>query len=105
MLIKQKVCSYYLGREVVFQKLILAVSEVSGLVVILFSVQNIKRWVHCCCSDVPRQVSVLSCWDVFVCRTCLGHNCSVEERLEFKKDEDVLEEVEKFCYLGDMINC
>ena len=27
------------------------------------------------------------------------------EKLEFKTGEDVLEEVEKFCYLGDMIIC
>ena len=39
--------------------------------------------------DVSRQMSLLSCRDVFVCRTCLGHNCSVEEMLEFKRDEDV----------------
>ena len=32
-------------------------------------------------------------------------NCSVVEKLEFKTGEDVLEEVEKFCYLGDMISC
>ena len=38
---KQKVCSYYLGREVVFQNWILLVSVVSGLVVIRFSVQNV----------------------------------------------------------------
>ena len=25
--------------------------------------------------------------------------------LEFKKGEDLLEEVRKFCYLGDMISC
>ena len=50
-------------------------------------------------------MSLLSCRDVFVCRTCLGHNCSIEERLEFKRGEDVLEEVEKFCYLGDIISC
>ena len=31
-----------------------------------------QRWVHCRCSDVPRQVSLLLCWDVFVCKTCLG---------------------------------
>ena len=54
---------------------------------------------------MPRKVSLLLCQDVFVCRTCLGHNYSVEERLEFKRGEDVLEEVEKFCYLGDMIGC
>ena len=34
---------------------------------------------------MPRQVSLLLCRDVFVCRTCLGHNCSVEEKLEFKR--------------------
>ena len=54
---------------------------------------------------MPRQVSLLSCRDVFVCRTCIGHNCLVEEKLEFKRGEDVLEEVEKFCYLGVMISC
>ena len=50
------------------------------------------------------QVSLLSCWDVFVCRIGLGHNCSVKEKLEFKRGEDVLEGMEKFCYLGDMIS-
>ena len=40
-----------------------------------------------------------------LCRTCLGHNCLVEEKLEFKRGEDVLEELEKYCYLGDMISC
>ena len=64
-----------------------------------------QRWVHRHCSDVPREVSLLSCWDSFVCRTGLCHNCSVVEKLEFKTGEDVLEEVEKFCYLGDMISC
>ena len=54
---------------------------------------------------MPRQVSLLLCWDVFVCRTCLGHNYLVEEKLKFKRGEDVLEEVDKFFYLGDMINC
>ena len=39
-----------------------------------------QSWVHCHCSSVRRQVGVLSCRDVFVCRTCLGHNCSVEEK-------------------------
>ena len=48
-------------------------------------------------------MSLLSCQDVFASRTYLGHNCSVE-KLEFKRCEDVLE-VEKFCYLGDMISC
>ena len=53
----------------------------------------------------PRQKSLLSCRDVFVYRTCLGHNCSVEEKLECKRGEDVLEEVEKIFYVGGMINC
>ena len=48
---------------------------------------------------------LLSCWNVFVCRTCLGDNCAVEEKLEFKRGEDVLEEVKKSCCLGDMISC
>ena len=83
------------------------VSEVSELVAIRFSVRNV-RWVHRRCSDVPRQVSLLSCQDLFVCRTCLGHKCSVEEKfksLKFKKGENVSEEVEKFCCLGDKISC
>ena len=40
-----------------------------------------------------------------LCRTCRGQNYSVEEKLEFKRGEDALEEVEKFCYQGDMISC
>ena len=32
-----------------------------------------------------------------------GHNCSVE-KLEFKRGKDILEKVEKFCYLGNMIS-
>ena len=105
MWIKRKVCSYYLGRKVVFRKWIFVVSVVSGLVVILFSVRNVRGGFIVIVSDVPRQASLLSCQYVFVCRTCLDHNCSVEEKLEFKRCEDVLEEVEKFCYLGDMISC
>ena len=54
---------------------------------------------------MPRQVSLLSCQDDSVCKTCLSHNCSVEEKLVFKRGEDVLEEAEKFCYLGDMNSC
>ena len=62
-----------------------------------------QRWVHRCCSDGLRQVSPLCC-DVFVCRTCPGHNCSVKGKLEFKMGEDVLEDAEKF-YLADTISC
>ena len=79
------------------------VSVVSGLVVILFSVR--MMWINRPYSDLPRQVSLLSCWNVFVCRTCIDHNGSAEEKLDFKKDEDVLGEAEKFCYVGDMIGC
>ena len=64
-----------------------------------------QRWLHRRCSNVAKQVSLLSCQDDFVCRTCLAHNCSVEKQLEIKRGEDVLEEVEKFCFLGDMISC
>ena len=90
-------------RKVVFRRWILVVSVQVGC----NSIQCTKyqRWVHYCCSDVPMQVSLPWCWDVFVCRTYLGHNCSVGEKFEFKRGKDVLEELEKFCYLGDMINC
>ena len=46
-----------------------------------------QMWVHCLCSYMPRQVSLLSCRDVFVCTTCLGHNCHncLVEKLEFKR--------------------
>ena len=64
-----------------------------------------QRWVYCHCSDVPREVSLPWCWDVFVCRTCPCHNFSVEQKFEFKRSEDVLDEVAKLCYLGDMISC
>ena len=50
-----------------------------------------------------RQVSLLLFWDAFVCRTCHGHSCSAEEKLQFKRGEDILEKVEKFSDLGDMI--
>ena len=42
MLIKQKICNYYIGRKVVLRKLILVVPVVSGLVVILFNVRNVR---------------------------------------------------------------
>ena len=46
-----------------------------------------QRWFIRLCSDVPRQVSLLSCWDIFVCRRYLGYSCSIEEKLEFKRGE------------------
>ena len=54
---------------------------------------------------MPRQVILVSCCDVFVCKTCLGHNFSEVGKLEFKRGEDVLQEVKKFCYQDDMISC
>ena len=78
------------------------VSVVSRLVVVLFSVQNVSGG-FIAIVLVPRQVNLLLCQDVFVCRISLGHTFSVKEKLEFKRCEDVLE-VEKFCYLGDMIS-
>ena len=75
---------------------------VSGLVVILLSAQNV-RWVHHRCSAVPRQLSLLSYKDVFVCETNLGHNCIVE-KFKFKRGEDSLGEVERFCYMDNMIS-
>ena len=64
--------------------------SVSGEWVRYNSVQckKCQRWVHRHCSDVPMQVSLLLCWDIFVCRTCLGHNCSVEEKVEFVRSEN-----------------
>ena len=41
-----------------------------------------QRWVHRCFSDVPGQVGLLSRWDAFVCRTCLGHICIVEGEVQ-----------------------
>ena len=36
---------------------------------------------------------------------CLYLKYSVKEKVQFKRGEDVLEEVEKFCYLGGMFSC
>ena len=66
------------------------------------SIQCMKcqRCVHHRCSDVPRQVSLLSCQEIFVCRTCIGQNCSIEKKIEFKRGEDVSKEVQKFFLSG-----
>ena len=93
-----------------FRKWVLVVSVVSGLVAIPFGARNVRVGFTVDSlseldSDVPRQVSLMSCWNVFVCRTFPGHNFLVEEKLEFERGEDVSEEEEKFCYLGDMIIC
>ena len=102
MLIKQKVCSYYLERKVVKVDSCGVCGEWIGCNFI--QCMKCQRWVHQCCSDVLRQVRLPSCWDVFIYRTCFGRNYLVE-KLEFKRGEDVLEEVEKFCYLGGIISC
>ena len=64
-----------------------------------------QRWTHRRCSDVSGQVSIPPCQNLFVYRACLSRNCSVEEKLDFQRGKDVLEEVEKFCHLADMISC
>ena len=88
-----------------FRNWILLVSLMSVVGCNSFQRTKCQMWVHRLCSNVPRQASLLSCRNVFVWKTCLVLNCSAEDKLGFKKDEDVLEEVETFCYLGDMINC
>ena len=37
-----------------------------------------QRSANCRCSDVLGRVSLLLCWDVFVCGTYLGHNYIAE---------------------------
>ena len=107
MSIKQKVCSYYLGRKVVFLKWILVVSVVIWLVSILFSVQNVRGGftvvvLMCLGRSLYYRVG-MSLSAVLVYVYVVGHNCSVEEKLEFKICDNVLQEVGKFCYLGYMI--
>ena len=57
-----------------------------------------------CCSDL--RISVVSARD-FKCKVCRG--CAVDavsEELKFVEIEgDTYEVVDKFCYLGDMIDC
>ena len=84
-----------------FQGWILVVSEVSMLVLILFSVWNVWGGFVFLFSAKAGDSIMLG----YHCRTRLGHNCAVEEKLEFKGSEDVLEEMEKFFYLVDMISC
>ena len=53
---------------------------------------------------MPREV-FFCCFEAEGCPRIFGHNCSVEEKVEFKRGENVFEEMEKFCYLGNMISC
>ena len=76
---------------------------VSRLVVILFSVPKVRGgFTIVVLMCLGRRVCYLVIMCLF-CKTCLAQNCSVEEMLELKQGEDVLEKVEKFCYLGYMI--
>ena len=100
--IRQNECSYCVVRKWIFWRWILVAYVMNRLVFNSFWCSISQEWVHCCCSDVPRQVSVLSCKDVFARRTFVGHNCSVKEWVEFKRDEVVLEVLEKLCYLSDI---
>ena len=46
-----------------------------------------QQWVyHYCC--VPKQVSLLSCQDIFVCRPCLGHNSGLP-LFSWAKNEEI----------------
>ena len=63
---KKKVCSYYLGRKVVFRNWILLVSVMSVVGCNFFQRTKCQMWVHRLCSNVPRQASLLSCRNVFV---------------------------------------
>lgn len=63
-----------------------------------------QKKVHRRCLDEPSRVSLLLLRDLFNCRTCLSHNCSVKEKTEVKNGEDVSEELEKFCYFGNMFS-
>ena len=45
------------------------------------------------------------CFEAEGCPKIFGLNCSVEEKVEFKRGENVFEKVEKFCYFGNMISC
>ena len=62
-----------------------------------------QNWVYRPFSGLPRQVSLFSCQDFFVCWTCPGLNYSIEEKVPFKRGKDVLEETEKFCEM--LVSC
>ena len=103
MLKRQKECSYFMIRK--------RILKVDPCDVCGERVGRNPNWytkcqkqVHRRCSDAPARVSLLSGQDLFVCRTSLGHYCSVKEKAEFKKGGDILEELEKFCYFGDMFS-
>ena len=70
---------------------------------------KVNRFVKtiCYCLDVPRQVNLLTCqdvFDVFACSMCLSHKCSIKKKVILKRDEDVLGEVKKFCYFGGIFS-
>ena len=47
-------------------------------------------------------VSLSSCQNVDISKISVRHQSSVKDKLELKKGDDILKEVETFCYLGDM---
>ena len=62
---------------------------VNGSVVNSIWCTKCQKWVCHCCSDVPKQISLLSCEDVFDSWMYVGHNSSVNEKVELKCGEDV----------------
>ena len=61
--VKEKGSSYYLGRKVVFRKWILVVTVVRGLVVILFSLRNVRSGLSLLfwCAKTVESTIVLGC--------------------------------------------
>ena len=64
------------------------VSVVNGLVLTLFGVKSVRSgFIVIVCMYLAAQFTFMPgclCW------TALGHNCSVNEKVEFKGGEDVL---------------
>ena len=61
-----------------------------------------QKWVHRSCWHVLICVSLSSCQNVDISKISVRHQSSVKDKLELKKGDDILKEVETFCYLGDM---
>lgn len=59
----------------------IVVSAMKELVVNLCCIDSsCQTYVHRRCSDKPRRVSLFPCQYFYICRRCLGHNCSVKEK-------------------------
>jgi len=61
-----------------------------------------QAWTHKKCSGVKGSSTSLK--TPFVCKVCIAGIVDNEVDSKFKVGEDVFERVDKFCYLGDMIN-